>query len=133
MDGRLSLQAKEDDFMNYVQKGRRGEDLATAFLLERQYHILQRNWRAKTGEIDIIAEKSGILIFCEVKSRSSLIYGAGAEAVNRQKQQRIIRTAMLYLQRFGLFERPCQFDVIEILLEAGKEPLIHHIPRAFGG
>ena len=61
MAGRRRKREKEDEFMNSmngVEKGRRGEDLAVAFLLERGYRILQRNWRKKTGEIDIIADKA---------------------------------------------------------------------------
>jgi len=118
--------------MNGVEKGRRGEDLAVVFLLERGYQILQRNWRMKTGEIDIIAEQSGTLVFCEVKSRRNLCYGSGAEAVDARKQQRIIRTALLYLQRFHLFNRPCRFDVVEVLMPSPDCPSIHHIPNAFG-
>ncbi len=118
--------------MNCVEKGRRGEDLAAVFLLDRGYQILQRNWRMKTGEIDIIAQRSGELVFCEVKSRSSLCHGSGAEAVNVPKQQRIIRTALLYMQCFHLSNYPCRFDVIEILMGSADQPSIHHIPNAFG-
>jgi putative endonuclease len=118
--------------MNGVEKGRRGEDFAAAFLFERGYRILNRNWRLKSGEIDIIAEKSGVLVFCEVKSRSSLRYGSGAEAVNFRKQQQIIRTAMLYLQKYRLNECACRFDVIEILDNLPEFPQIHHIINAFG-
>ncbi|MHC1758639.1 MAG: YraN family protein [Negativicutes bacterium] len=118
--------------MNGVEKGRRGEDLAAAFLLRQGYRIIHRNWRMKTGEIDIIAEHSGTLVFCEVKSRASLNYGSGAEAVNSRKQQRIMRTALLYMQHFHIFDRPCRFDVIEILMISSKNPSIHHISDAFG-
>jgi putative endonuclease len=118
--------------MNGVEKGRRGEDLAAAFLLHQGYKILHRNWRMKTGEIDIIAEQLGTVVFCEVKSRTSLCYGSGAEAVNVQKQQRIIRTALLYMQHFHLFSQPCRFDVIEILMTSFENPSVHHIPNAFG-
>ena len=119
--------------MNGVEKGRRGEDLAVAFLLERGYRILQRNWRKKTGEIDIIADKAGILVFCEVKSRRGCSLGAGAEAVDARKQHRIIQTALLYLQYFRLVDRPCRFDVIEIDFSGPNLPAVHHIPNAFGG
>ena len=118
--------------MNGVEKGRRGEDLAVVFLLQQDYRILHRNWRMKTGEIDIIAEHLGTLVFCEVKSRTSLCYGSGAEAVNGRKQQRIIRTALLYMQYFHLFSQPCRFDVIEILMTASENPSVRHIPNAFG-
>lgn len=119
--------------MNGVEKGRRGEDLAVAFLLERGYRILQRNWRKKTGEIDIIADKDGILVFCEVKSRRGYSFGAGAEAVDARKQHRIIHTALLYLQYFRLVDRLCRFDVIEIDFSGPNLPSVHHIPNAFGG
>ncbi len=119
-------------FMNGVKKGRCGEDLAVVFLLERGYRILHRNWRMKTGEIDIIAEKEGTLVFCEVKSRSSLRFGSGAEAVDGRKQIRIIRTALLYMQKFQLMGRSCRFDVIEILAPSSDDSLVHHIPDAFG-
>lgn len=117
--------------MNGVEKGRCGEDLAAAFLLKRGYRILIRNWRLKTGEIDIIAEQSGVLVFCEVKSRRSLLYGSGAEAVDRRKQQRIIRTALLYMQGLQL-DRPCRFDVIEIMMTSPEYPVVNHIINAFG-
>ncbi len=118
--------------MNGVEKGRCGEDLAAAFLLERGYLILNRNWRVKSGEIDIIAEKEHTLIFCEVKSRGSLRYGSGAEAVDARKQQRIIRTALIYMQKYGYDNPRCRFDVIEILMPFQKEPKIYHIENAFG-
>ena len=75
-----------------------------AFLLQKGYRVIHRNWRMKIGEIDIIAEDSGTLVFCEVKSRSSLDYGSGAEAVNGQKQHRIMLTALLYMQCFHISE-----------------------------
>ena len=118
--------------MNGVEKGRRGEDLAVAFLLQKGYRVIHRNWRMKIGEIDIIAEDSGTLVFCEVKSRSSLDYGSGAEAVNGQKQHRIMLTALLYMQYFHISDKPCRFDVIEILKISSKNPSIHYIPNAFG-
>lgn len=128
----VELPGGQGRLMNCVEKGRRGEDLAAVFLLEQGYLIRHRNWRMKTGEIDIIAEKAGLLVFCEIKSRRNACYGSGAEAVNGRKQQHIIRTALLYLQKFQLFNRPCRFDVVEILMSSPDCPLIHHIPNAFG-
>ena len=118
--------------MNGVEQGRRGEDLAVVFLLGRGYRILQRNWRQKTGEIDIIAETAGVLVFCEVKSRRSLCCGTGAEAVGRQKQQHIIRTAMLYMQKYKLTDTPCRFDIIEVMPGYAGQPTLNHIENAFG-
>ena len=118
--------------MNCVETGRRGEDLAVVFLLDRGYRILERNWRQKTGEVDIIAEVGGILVFCEVKSRRSVWYGTGAEAVDRRKQQHIIRTALLYMQKFRIKDTPCRFDIIEVMLGYAGQPSLNHIKNAFG-
>ena len=118
--------------MNGVEQGRRGEDLAVAFLLGRGYRILQRNWREKTGEIDIIAERAGVLVFCEVKSRRSVCCGTGAEAVGRHKQQHIIRTALLYMQKYKVTDTPCRFDIIEVMPGHAGKTALNHIENAFG-
>ena len=119
--------------MNCVDKGRRGEDLAAAFLLENEYRIVVRNWRTKSGEIDIVAIDGDTLVFCEVKSRSSTCFGTGAEAVDARKQRKIVQVAMLYLQRYSLWNQRCRFDVIEILQPAQGEPQIRHFINAFNG
>ena len=118
--------------MNGVEKGRRGEDLAAAFLLERGYRILKRNYRQKTGEIDIIAGKGKLLVFCEVKCRRSLAFGSGAEAVGRAKQLHILNTALLFLQQTGQTSRPCRFDIVEVLRPESDHPELNHIVNAFG-
>ena len=118
--------------MNGVEKGRRGEDFAVAFLLEQGYKILERNWRRKTGEIDIIAALGSMLVFCEVKSRSSFVCGSGAEAVNRRKQLHILYTAMLYMQKMGQADRLCRFDILEVCLSDPDHPRLNHIRNAFG-
>ncbi len=119
--------------MNCVEKGRRGEDLAAAFLLENEYRIVVRNWRTKSGEIDIVAIDGDTLVFCEVKSRSNNFHGSGAEAVDIRKQQKIVQTASLYLQRYRLNHCACRFDVIEIKDNERQKPEIYHIKNAFGG
>ena len=118
--------------MNGVEKGRRGEDLAVAFLLERGYGILERNWRQKTGEVDIIARCGDMLVFCEVKSRRSLCCGSGAESVDRRKQFHIIRTAMIYMQKLNLTDQACRFDIIEVMPGICGVPVLNHIENAFG-
>ena len=118
--------------MNGVEKGRRGEDLAAVFLLERGYRIIARNWRRKTGEIDIIAVRGKMLVFCEVKCRRGYAYGSGAEAVGRKKQLHIIYTAMLYMQKTGQSENLCRFDIVEVYMPDSDHPVINHIMNAFG-
>ena len=119
--------------MNCVDKGRRGEDLAAAFLLAQEYRIVTRNWRVKSGEIDIVALDGDTLVFCEVKSRNSDQCGSGAEAVDFRKQRKIIQTASLYLQRHRLSQVCCRFDVIEITHSDWQRPQFYHIKNAFGG
>ena len=112
--------------MNKRSIGSQGEADARAFLTGKGVKVLETNYRRPTGEIDIIAKQGGTLLFVEVKRRSSLRFGRPSEAVNRQKQARILRTAQLYLQEKRLEDAPVRFDVIEVL--PGE---IRHIPNAF--
>ena len=115
--------------MNNRKTGELYEEATASFLLGKKYRIIEKNYRRKTGEIDVIAEDPDrkTLVFIEVKFRKSLRLGYPEEAVNPRKQQRIRRTAEWYLKEKGLFGRPCRFDVISIM--NGE---IRHIPNAFG-
>ena len=112
--------------MNTRRMGSEGELDARGFLAKKGARILEMNYRRPTGEIDIIARQGRIVLFVEVKRRSSLRYGRPAEAVNRSKQLHILRTAQLYLQEKRLTDCPVRFDVIEILPDE-----IRHIENAF--
>jgi putative endonuclease len=112
--------------MNRRSIGAQGEADARAYLQQKGARILETNYRRSTGEIDIIARQGRTLLFVEVKRRSSLRYGRPAEAVDRQKQAHILRTAELYLQENRLADTPLRFDVIEVL--PGQ---IRHIENAF--
>ena len=102
--------------MNNSQKGRKGEDAAVFYLKTHFYKILERNYRCRYGEIDIIAKKGGYIIFIEVKFRKNDESGQPFEAVNSYKQQHIRNTAANYLQSVGLgLDTACRFDVIDIL------------------
>jgi putative endonuclease len=96
-----------------------GEDRAAAWYLERGYEVLDRNWRCREGELDLIARSGGTVVFCEVKARSGSQFGAPAEAVGPSKQARIRRLAARWLRehRQGLRVRPTvvRFDVAAIL------------------
>ena len=100
--------------MNNKRIGRLGEELAEVLLLEKGYRILARNFRCRYGEIDIIAVKSGVMAFIEVKTRLFDSCGSGSEAVTASKRQRIRRCALCYIaicqQDFEAFD----FQVIEI-------------------
>jgi putative endonuclease len=109
-----------------ILKGKSGEDKAAAFLRKKGYAVIKRNYRAKTGEIDIIAEKDGTLVFVEVKTRSTDAFGEGYQSVTHTKQDKIIRTAEFYLMENNM-EKLCRFDVISI-----DNSEITHIINAFG-
>ena len=89
------------------------EDRAVNLLQERGLLLLERNFSRKTGEIDIIAKEGDQLIFVEVRGRSNRYFDSAAGSVNRHKQQRILRTAQLFLQLHPHWaDMPCRFDVI---------------------
>ncbi len=107
--------------------GRAGEKRAVDFLKKKGFKILKTNYKVPVGEIDIIAEDDGVIVFIEVKTRSSDNYGNPCEAVDRKKQEKYYLTATFYLQKEKKTDRECRFDVIEI--ENGQ---INHIFNAFG-
>lgn len=109
--------------------GDRGEALAIAHLKKKGYRIVERNYRSPVGEIDIIAEHRGTVVFVEVKARTPSTYGLPEEAVNRRKQQRIARAALLYLSRLKE-EPPARFDIISVHM-LGPKAEIEHIENAF--
>lgn len=106
--------------------GKAYEDLATAYLIDKGYSILEKNYRCKLGEIDIIAKDHGTVVFVEVKYRSTMAFGSPGEAVNYYKQQRILHIAKWYLRQHYKTEIDCRFDVIEILNEK-----LSHVKAAF--
>ena len=95
--------------------GQRWERVAEKRLKAEGYVIRERNFRARAGEIDFIADEKGVLCFIEVKARGSLRFGTPAEAVTAEKQRRIVRAAEEYLQKQRLGRVPCRFDVVSIL------------------
>jgi putative endonuclease len=104
--------------LNKRSVGTRYEEKAVQYLTQHGYQILERNYRCKLGEIDLIAREQDYLVFLEVKYRSDLRAGYGYEAVDFRKQQRIIRSALWYLNQHGIPEnQPCRFDVLSFLGE----------------
>lgn len=101
---------------NNRETGSRHETQAAVFLTEQGYEILERNYRCRKGEIDLIAKEQGYLVFIEVKYRSSGYSGDPAEAVDMKKRRRIAGAAGYYLMTHGYGEdTPCRFDVVAIL------------------
>jgi putative endonuclease len=111
--------------------GKIGEDLAVAALEARGYAILERRYRTDRGEIDIIADDEGTIVFVEVKARESREFGDAAEAVTRRKQLQVVSLAVEYLARRRLNCRPCRFDVVAIDDALSDRPEVTVYPGAF--
>jgi len=112
--------------------GKIGEDIASKYLEAKGYKIKKRNYRTFLGEIDIICEYKGNIIFVEVKTRRSDKFGYPEEAVNFIKQRKIIKNALCYLSKYHLWEKNCCFDVISISISTHKDiKRIKHIRNAF--
>lgn len=115
--------------MNSKQEtGKIGEEIAKNYLERKGYKIIERNFRCRQGEIDIIAMYSGKLIFVEVKTRRSEKYGNPAEAVNGVKQKHMINAARYYLYKTGQENKFIRFDVVEVKLKDGYY-IVNHIEQ----
>ena len=112
-------------------KGKFGEDCAAQFLADNGYTIVARNFRIRSAEIDIIAQRDGVLAFVEVKARSSVRHGLPSEAVTLRKQKKIIEAAGVFLQDEKFCDCACRFDVVEVYLNGERVEEINHIENAF--
>lgn len=113
---------------NRLDLGRFGEDVAGSFLLEKGYRILEKNWRFKKGEIDLVCTLGKMIVFVEVKSRSEDSPGETGEALSHGQKIRLLKTASHYLCKNGLWERECRFDLV--CVTAGSEVVVEHVENA---
>jgi len=112
--------------------GRDGERWAEQALERAGLRILARRFRVRSGEIDLVAEDDrGGIVFVEVKTRRGTGYGVPAEAVTPAKRRRMGRVALAFLARYGLTERRCRFDVVEVLVGPAGDPCVRHVEDAF--
>lgn len=112
--------------------GKQGEDLACRELRRRGYVILARRFRTRHGEIDIIARDGDVLVFVEVKARTSRSFGGALGAVTPRKQRQVVAMAQRYLARAGWSTRPCRFDVVAVQAGADDAPDVTLVRNAFG-
>ncbi len=110
--------------------GKRGEEVTSERLVSLGWEIVEKNFRCRGGEIDIIARDSGTLVFVEVRSRRRSDFMSPAESVDYRKQQKLILTARYYLYTKGL-DCDCRFDVSEVLFEQDKPVSVEIIKNAF--
>ncbi len=121
----LSRNSYKEKNTTAVSIGALGEEAAVKALRKNGYKILERNFRTKTGEIDIIAKDKEYTCFVEVKLRKTNCFGSPADAINEQKRRRIISAAKYYAVKNGLYESPLRFDAVLINAEAKGERLIN--------
>ena len=108
-----------------------GEVYAARYLRDHAYAIRTANYRTRLGEVDIVAEKDGVLIFVEVKTRSEGMIARPMESVDRNKQRKLTLAAAQYLRQKPP-QTPARFDVIEVYLDAHETLIeVRHIPNAF--
>lgn len=103
-----------------------GEQAAAQFLKEKNYVVLHANYQTMLGEIDLIAKQKNVIVFVEVKTRTSTDFGRASEAVNKHKQQKIKQVAQWYLKKHKQLDEMVRFDVVEVY-----ENGFNHIENAF--
>ncbi len=115
-----------------AEVGDLGERIARQWLRARGAKVLYKNFRApKGGEVDIVARDGKVLVFTEVKTRTSTEYGRGLDAVDEKKRSLIKRGAKEWLRLLRTREVPWRFDVIEVVLLDGEKPAVHRVENAF--
>ena len=114
-----------------IYSGKNGEDLAVSCLLKQGYKIIERNYKTKLGEIDIIADCRGCICFVEVRAKNSLSFGAPEETIIKRKQLQISKAALLYIKKYKLQDKSCRFDVVSVEGVDKPRPEVRLIENAF--
>ncbi|HHP51110.1 MAG TPA: YraN family protein [Moorella mulderi] len=114
------------------RRGRKAEEAAASFLETQGYKIIARNFRCPWGELDVVALDGQEVVFVEVRSVTSLVFGPPQGSVDRRKRERLRRLALYFLQQRGWQNRPCRFDVLAVRLDRQERPMyIEHLKGAF--
>lgn len=116
---------------DFLKLGSRGEALAWNFLKKQGYSILEKNYRTRFGEMDVIARKEKVLVFIEIKTRRDNRFGTPEEAVDWRKRQKLVRVAQAFLQTQGLENHASRFDVLSINWDGTGEPDFFILEDAF--
>lgn len=111
--------------------GQISEARAEQFLREKGYRILERNLRTTLGELDLVAEDAGVLVFVEVKARATEAFGGALLAVDHRKQAKLVKLASQYLAQRHLTDRPCRFDVVLVQGQPSAGLHVDHVQNAF--
>ncbi len=111
--------------------GRASEARAEQVLRDKGYRILERNLRTTLGELDLVAEDAGILVFVEVKARATDAFGGGLLAVDQRKRAKLVKLASQYLAQRHWMDRICRFDVVVVQGHTPDKLQVEHVENAF--
>lgn len=123
---RVPAKPKKKRSSRSKELGRRGEEVAASFLHDRGYEIVERNWTCPAGEADIVARDGNVLVFVEVKTRSSCEKGFPAEAVTAAKRERYEKIALMYIADCDIVDVAVRFDVVSIVVVASDRAFVRH-------
>ena len=113
------------------QFGQASELQAEQFLVAKGYRILDRNVRTFLGELDLVAEDQGVVVFVEVKGRTTEAFGGALLAVNHRKRMKLAKLATLYLAQRHWSDKACRFDVVLVQGRPSDRGMIEHLQNAF--
>ncbi|MBR4136326.1 MAG: YraN family protein [Bacteroidales bacterium] len=113
----------------HLIKGKKGEDLALEYLQQHGYKLVERNYRLGHLEVDIIVENANFIVFVEVKTRKSNLFGEPESFVTLQKQRNLIRAANAYVLKNGV-RKEVRFDVVSVIMDQGMSS-VRHIEDSF--
>ena len=118
--------------VNHKGLGTLGESIAEQHLIDSGYTIVEKNFRVRSGELDIIAnDTSGTLVFIEVKTSQGYFAGDPAEWITLKKQRQLYKMALMYCSTNSIEDVPMRFDVITVVFQKNKQSTVNHIQNAF--
>lgn len=115
----------------HLTLGQQGEKVAADFLKKKGYKIVERNWRSRDGELDIICRKGRVIVFAEVKTRTPGPMNRPHYGMTAAKQRRLTRAAQQWLSANDKWSHSCRFDLVAVELSDTSEPAIEHTQNAF--
>ncbi len=125
---------KDPNWSSRAEIGKWGEDVAARYLEDKGYRIVARHFTHRIGEIDIVAAKDGRIIFVEVKTRTNNRFGAPEESIGWSKQNKLRRTADVYMLQHKLHNVPYQIDSVAVMRDLMKqETTIRHLENVISG
>lgn len=114
-----------------IDLGKQGEETAAVFLKNQGYRILERNFKNKLGEIDIIAKDADVICFIEVKTRTSGDFGSPLEAITKSKQHKLSKVALSYLKTNNLMDENARFDIVSVEKDEKGQERVEILKDAF--